>query len=212
MTRSRACSICAGGADQEHVRRTAFGRKRHHERRRPATAIRNRCGRSTDRCPSGSAPAAARNAFSDADPDRRAWPAPRRSRPWRSACRARIELDVGDVAKVADRRHAVPGEHVERVRQRKPPVGRDVGRGAHIVPQAIERELEAVVGNVEAAGARAREEIGHVAVEPRVLAARRPETERAFISLAGEHDLDRLGDALVDIGVDRELARRAPSR
>ena len=114
------------------------------------------------------------------------------------------ELGVGDVAQVAERRDAVAGEHVVRIGQ----VARDRLGGIalrHVIAQRSSASLNATSGTGEVALARPREEVGHVGVEPHVVAARAPQAERAVRALARQHALDRVADALVDRGVEREL-------
>src|SRR5262249_57952663 len=73
------------------------------------------------------------------------------------------------------------------------------------IAQPIERELEADIGHRKAALARPRQEIGDVGVEPDVIAAGRPQPERAIGTLPREQPVDRLADALLERGVEREM-------
>jgi hypothetical protein len=81
------------------------------------------------------------------------------------------------------------------------PFGRDIGRRADVVAQAVERELELIVGHGEAARPRPCEEVRHIGVEPGVVASGRPQSERALGALPRKDDLDCLGDALIDAGI-----------
>ena len=76
---------------------------------------------------------------------------------------------------------------------------------ADVIAQPVERQLERDVRHREVALARPRQEVGHVGVEPDVVAARAPQAERAVRALARQQPLDRVADALVDRGVEREL-------
>ena len=192
-----------GGAHQDRLRRVAFRRQRHDrsgiaQRRTEVDTsvlgldlVRQRAGGDLERLLGADLVAEHGKRGADLGLRRRR--------------RELVELHVGEVAEIANRGHAVPREHVERIGQSEPTVGRDVGRRAHVIAQAVERELEALVGHGVAVGPRTREEVGHIGVEPGILAARRPQAEGAFIALARQHRLDRLDDALVHIGIDREL-------
>ena len=116
-----------------------------------------------------------------------------------------VDLGVGEIAKIADRSDAVPRQHIERVSERQSAVGRGVRRRAHVIAQALKRELEGIVRNGEAAVPRPRQKVGDVGVEPGIVAAGGPQSEGAFRPLAGKHGLDRIGDALVEPGVDGEM-------
>ncbi len=121
---------------------------------------------------------------------RRAWPAPPRSAPWRSGWRS-LELGVGEIAQIADRSDAVARQHVERVGEIAPAVLGRLRRAGDVVAQPIERQLERDVGHGEAALARPRQEVGDVGIEPHVVAARRPQAERAVRALPSEQPVDR---------------------
>ena len=116
-----------------------------------------------------------------------------------------VDLGVGEIAKIADRSDAVPRQHIERVSERQSAVGGGVRRGAHVIAQALECELEGIVRNGEAAIPRPRQKVCDVGVEPGIVAAGGPQSEGAFRTLAGEHGLDRIGDALIEPGVDGEV-------
>jgi hypothetical protein len=121
-----------------------------------------------------------------------------------------VQLGIGEVAQVAERRHRVAREHVIRIGQLA--VDR-LGRIAlpDVIAQPVERQAERHLRHREVALARAGQEVGHVGVEPHVVAARAPQAERAVRALARENALDRVADALVDRAVERELRLVASS-
>jgi hypothetical protein len=88
--------------------------------------------------------------------------------------RQRIELGVGEIAKVADRRHAVARQHIKRIGEIGAAVLGRIGGAGDRVAEPVERELECRIGHRDLAFARAGEEIGDVGVEPDVLAADAP--------------------------------------
>ena len=107
-----------GGADQDRLRRIAFRRKRHHHRGVAQAASRSRCGRSRSSAPWRATPSATSNTFSA----RTRSPSMASAAPISAFAVARLEvvdLGVGEVAKIADRSHAVPRQHVERVGERQ---------------------------------------------------------------------------------------------
>ena len=53
-----------------------------------------------------------------------------------------VELGVGDVAQVADRRRAVARQHIERIGEIAAAVLARVGRAGDVVAQAVERQRE----------------------------------------------------------------------
>ncbi len=65
--------------------------------------------------------------------------------------------------------------------------------------------MNADVRHREAALARPRQEVGDVGVEPDIVAAGRPQAERAVRALPRQQPVDRIADALVDRGVEREM-------
>ena len=92
----------------------------------------------------------------------------------------RVELGVGEIAQIADRRRAVARQHVERVSKIAAIVLARIRRRADDVAQAIERKTERRFGHGELALARAGEKIGDVGIEPDVVtAADTPEPEGA---------------------------------
>jgi hypothetical protein len=55
-----------------------------------------------------------------------------------------------------------------------------IGRGRHHIAQPVERQPERNVGNRNVARPRPRQEVGDIGIEPSVIAADRPETERVL--------------------------------
>ena len=82
-----------------------------------------------------------------------------------------VELGVGEITQIAERRGAVARQHVERIGEIAPAVLGRVRRVADEVAQPVERELERDVGHRKALLPRARQEVGDVGVEPGVVAA-----------------------------------------
>ena len=68
--------------------------------------------------------------------------------------------------------------------------------------------MNACLRHLEMALARPGEEIGDVGVEPGIVAADRPQAERAVRILPRQQTLDGVLDALVDVAVERELGLR----
>ena len=116
-----------------------------------------------------------------------------------------IELGVGEIAQIADRRRAVARQDIERIGQPVAAVLARIFRRRCDVAQTVDRELEGGIGHIVAAFARAGEEVGDVRIEPDVVTARRPQAERAVGALAREQPLDRLLDAPVDRRVEGEM-------
>ena len=103
--------------------------------------------------------------------------------------RQRIELGIGEVAKVADRRDAVARQHIERIGEIGAAVLTRVGRVGDHVAQPVEREPERGLGHRDLALARAGKEIRDVGIEPDVIAADAPQAERAVGILARQQRL-----------------------
>src|SRR5439155_1025764 len=100
-----------------------------------------------------------------------------------------VELGVGVVAQIAERRCAVAREHVERIGERAAAVAARLLGVAGVVLEPIKRELEGAVRHHEAALARPCEKVAHIGVEPDIVTARRPQPERAVRALAREQPI-----------------------
>ena len=120
-----------------------------------------------------------------------------------------IELRVGRIAQIPDDRAMVARQHIGRIGEAVRVLGLEVGVVHDEVAQAVERRLEADLRHVEIPLARPRQEIGREGVEPDIVGGiLRPQAEGAVRGLARHHPLDRVLDAVVDIGIDAEpLAR-----
>ena len=93
---------------------------------------------------------------------------------WRRDVR---KLDVGDVTQVTDRHCTVARQHVERIGQLPAPIFVWLGSGCDVVAQTIDRERVRCRWYIESTLACARQEIRDVGIEPRILAADRPQAE-----------------------------------
>ena len=120
--------------------------------------------------------------------------------------RQRIELGVGDVAKIADRSRAVARQHIERIGDIDAAVLARVGGVGDGVAQPVEREPEGRLRHRDLAFARAGEEVGHVGIEPDVVAADAPQAERAVGILPRQQRLDRLAQLLLRGRIGRDGA------
>ena len=124
----------------------------------------------------------------------------------------RVELGVGEIAQIADRRRAVARQHVERVGKIAAIVLARIRRRADDVAQAIERKPERRFGHGEFAFARAGEKIGDVGIEPDVVtAADTPEPEGAGGILPREQHVDGVADALIGAGLSATCVSLARS-
>ena len=123
-----------------------------------------------------------------------------------------VELGVGEVAQIADRRRAVARQHIERIGEIGAAVLARVGQIGDVVAQPVERELERAFGHREFVLARARQEIGDVGVEPDVVAARPPQAERAVATLPRQQGVDGVANALIGVGAGRDIRQHAPGR
>ena len=119
----------------------------------------------------------------------------------------RIELGIGDVAKIADRGGAISRQHVERIGEIGAAVLAHVRGVGDRVAQPVERELEGCLRHRDLAFARAGEEVRHVGIEPDVIPADAPQAERAVRILPRQQRLDRLAQLLIGgrIGRDRRV-------
>ena len=120
--------------------------------------------------------------------------------------RQRIELGVGEIAKIADRRHAVARQHIERIGEIGAAVLAGIRGVGDRVAQPVERELERRVGHRDLAFARAGEEVGDVGIEPDVIAADAPQAERAVGILPRQQHLDGVAELLIRRRIGRERA------
>ena len=116
-----------------------------------------------------------------------------------------VELGVDEIAQVADRRRAVARQHIERIGEIASAVAAGVFGVGDEIAQPLHRQPERNVGHREVALARPGQEVGDVGIEPDVVAAHRPQAERAVRALARQQAVDRLLDALVDALVEREM-------
>ena len=194
------------------ARRAAFRGERHQRRRVAQRPSRSRCGRSSS---AGCGAIDGQRRRIDALGARAVAEHAERRGDLRLGDRGRdrVELGVGEVAQVADRRRAVARQHVERIgelaRRRPWP---DRRRLPTKLRSRSSASLNATSGTAKSALARPRQEVGDVGVEPDVVAARRPQAERAVRALTRQQPVDRLADALVDRGVERELRRASRAR
>ena len=111
------------------------------------------------------------------------------------------KLDVGDVTQVTDRRGAVARQHVERIGQLAAAVFAGLGSGGDVVAQTVDRERVRRRRHLESALARPRQEIGDIGIEPGILAADRPQAERAIRALPRQQPRNGIFDALVDLAI-----------
>jgi hypothetical protein len=102
----------------------------------------------------------------------------------------RIELGVGEITQVAERRDAVARQHVVHIGEIAAAVlGRIVLRD--VIAQVVEARAGTRHPARRIALARPRQEVGDVGVQPHVAAARPPQAERAVRALPRQHALDR---------------------
>jgi hypothetical protein len=116
-----------------------------------------------------------------------------------------VELGIREIAQVADRRRAVPRQHIERIGEITAAGLARLFRIANEIAQPLDCKLERRVGHGKAALLGARQEVGDVRIQPDIAAARRPQAERAVRSLPRQQAIDRVADALVDGGVERQM-------
>ena len=120
--------------------------------------------------------------------------------------RDRVQLGVGEITEVADRGDAVLRQHIELVSQLAAAVlVRLIGIG-DAVAQPVDGLAERDVGHGKILLASPGQEVGDVGIEPAVIAARPPQTERTVRALPRQQAIDRILDALVDVVVEREVA------
>ena len=91
--------------------------------------------------------------------------------------RQRIELGVGQVAEVADRRQAVARQHIERIGEIGTAILARIGEISNAIAQPVERQLEGRLRNRKFLFAGASQKIGDVGVEPEVVTAHAPEAK-----------------------------------
>ena len=75
----------------------------------------------------------------------------------------------------------------------------------HRITDAIERAFEQDVRHRKSLFAGAGQEIRHVSIEPGVVTAGRPQAERTVRALPRQEPVDRVLDALIDIGVHGKM-------
>ena len=126
--------------------------------------------------------------------------------------RQRIELGVGEVAQVADRRQAVTRQHIERIGEIGAAVLARIGEIGNAIAQPVQRQLERRIRHREFLLAGASQKIGDVGIEPEIVAADAPEAERAGGVLPREQRLDGSADVLLGLGVQAQHAPRWRAR
>ena len=141
---------------------------------------------------------------------RRACRAPQQAAPSRSASSTRRAwCRRGNAGRRVARCRCARARSTHR-RDRFRPAWRDRSAATSLRRLSSARR-NATSGTGEVALARPRQEVGHVGVEPHVVAARPPQAERTVRALAREQPLDRILDAIVDRGVEREVRTRSPA-
>ena len=102
-----------------------------------------------------------------------------------------VQLGIGEIAQVADRRCAIARQHVEAVGEITSAVLFRLVGVDHRIADAVERVLEQHIRYRKSLFAGAGQEVRHVSIQPGVVAAGRPQPERPVRSLPRQQPVDR---------------------
>ena len=112
-----------------------------------------------------------------------------------------VQLGVGDITQIADRSRAVARQHIERIAEFSASVLARLRRRGDEIAQAIDGQLEGRRRHLEFLLARACQEVGDIGIQPRIVAADRPQAERSVAALPRGETRDGVLDARVDLAV-----------